>query len=245
MCSGAFYPAVRFVKRDERKYYESLMQYSREHLMLYPYHLQDMLVQGLRVTPFAYYSGMMSDIMYSEKSYDALPNFTAADCLRLMGIGRNQYIELMNQYKSKKFFRRRGIKDLLPSRPVEISHVEPWWEVNIGYVTEDDIRMCTAEEHKTIDTIIDNGKQSAGSINRQIVLKLYNRGLIYFNIPIASTDLIVVPPLQGFVMNRVQGDYFETLLYKIFVSIDEHTHMEELASVLQVDLDLVKVGVVH
>ena len=24
-------------------------------------------------------------------------------------------------------------------------------------------------------------------------------------------------------MNRVLGDYFETLLYKIFVSIDEHT----------------------
>ena len=47
---------------------------------LYPYHLQDMLVQGLRVTPFAYYCGMTFDIMLSEKSYDALPNFTAADC---------------------------------------------------------------------------------------------------------------------------------------------------------------------
>jgi len=44
-------------------------------------------------------------------------------------------------------------------------------------------------------------------------------------------------------MNRVQGDYFETLLYKIFVSIDEHTNIEELSSVLQVDLELVKVGV--
>ena len=53
----------------------------------------------------------------------------------------------------------------------------------------------------------------------------------------------MVPPLQGFVMNRVQGDYFETLLYKIFVSIDEHTNIEELSSVLQVDLELVKVGV--
>ena len=74
--------------------------------------------------------------------------------------------------------------------------------------------------------------------------ELYNRGLIYFNIPIANTDIIVVPPLQGFVMNRVQGDYFETLLYKIFVSIDEHTNIGELASVLQVDLQLVKVGVV-
>lgn len=37
-----------------------------------------------------------------------------------------------------------------------------------------------------------------------------------------------VPPLEGFVMNRVLGDYFETLLYKIFVSIDEHTTVSEV-----------------
>lgn len=72
-------------------------------------------------------------------------------------------------------------------------------------------------------------------------------------------------------MNRVQGDYFETLLYKIFVSIDEQTNVAEvgeddtepalwaharvftdqlicllpprqLANVLEIDLDLVKVG---
>lgn len=66
---------------------------------------------------------------------------------------------------------------------------------------------------------------------------------MYFHIPIADSDIIVVPPLQGFVMNRVQGDYFETLLYKIFVSIDEHTNIAELANVLQIDPDLVKVGV--
>ena len=39
-----------------------------------------------------------------------------------------------------------------------------------------------------------------------------------------------VPPLEGFVMNRVLGDYFETLLYKIFVSIDEHTTVAEVGS---------------
>lgn len=39
-----------------------------------------MLIKGLRVTPFAYYSSMMSTIMQAEKSYDSLPNFTAADC---------------------------------------------------------------------------------------------------------------------------------------------------------------------
>lgn len=39
---------------------------------------------------------------------------------------------------------------------------------------------------------------------------------------------VSVPPLEGFVMNRVQGDYFETLLYKIFVSIDEQTNVAEV-----------------
>lgn len=44
----------------------------------------------------------------------------------------------------------------------------------------------------------------------------------------------VVPPLEGFVMNRVLGDYFETLLYKIFVSIDEHTSIAEVMSVISI-----------
>ena len=75
-----FFIAVRHVKKDERKYYEELLRYSREHLMLYPYHLSDVVVKGLRVTPFAYYTSIMTDIMTQEKSYDSLPNFTAADC---------------------------------------------------------------------------------------------------------------------------------------------------------------------
>jgi len=43
-----------------------------------------------------------------------------------------------------------------------------------------------------------------------------------------SFIFLLVPPLEGFVMNRVMGDYFETLLYKIFVSIDEHTSVAEV-----------------
>ena len=40
-------------------------------------------------------------------------------------------------------------------------------------------------------------------------------------------------------MNRITGDYFETLLYKLFVSIDDRTCLSELASLLQIDLELV------
>lgn len=41
-------------------------------------------------------------------------------------------------------------------------------------------------------------------------------------------------------MNRVSGDYFENLLYKIFVSADEHMTIMELAQMLQINLDTVK-----
>uniref|UniRef100_A0A8C6TME0 Family with sequence similarity 91 member A1 n=1 Tax=Neogobius melanostomus TaxID=47308 RepID=A0A8C6TME0_9GOBI len=231
---------VRHVRKDERKYYEELLKYSRDHLMLYPYHLSDIMVKGLRVTPFSYYIGIMEDIMNSEKSYDSLPNFTAADCLRLLGIGRNQYIDLMNQCRSsKKFFRRKSARDLLPTKPVEIS-VEPWWVAQTGYITEDDIRICSSAEKKAIDKMIDSGPQLAGSMEYNVVLSLYNRGFIYLDVPVSDDSCISVPPLEGFVMNRVQGDYFETLLYKIFVSIDEQTNVAELANVLEIDLDLVK-----
>lgn len=57
---------------------------------------------------------------------------------------------------------------------------------------------------------------------------IFRKGLIYLDVPITAVDRIQVPPLQGFVMNRVLGDYFETLLYKIFVSIDEHTTVGEV-----------------
>ncbi|XP_040044565.1 protein FAM91A1 isoform X1 [Gasterosteus aculeatus] len=231
---------VRHVRKDERKYYEELLKYSRDHLMLYPYHLSDIMVKGLRITPFSYYIGIMEDIMNSEKSYDSLPNFTAADCLRLLGIGRNQYIDLMNQCRSsKKFFRRKSARDLLPAKPVEIS-VEPWWTAQTGYITEDDIRICSPAEKKAIDKMIDSGPQLAGSTEYNVVLSLYNRGFIYLDVPISDDSCISVPPLEGFVMNRVQGDYFETLLYKIFVSIDEQTNVAELANVLEIDLGLVK-----
>ena len=59
----------------------------------------------------------------------------------------------------------------------------------------------------------------------------YRRGLVYFDVPIEEKDNVIVPPLEGFVMNRVLGDYLETLLYKIFVSIDENTSVVEVSRI--------------
>ena len=46
---------------------------------LFPYHLSDVLIRKMRYTPFTYYLLIMQDTMLAEKSYDSLPNFTAAD----------------------------------------------------------------------------------------------------------------------------------------------------------------------
>lgn len=75
-----YHSSVRFVYKDEKKYYEELLTYSRDNLMLYPYHLADVIIKGLRVTPFQYYVFIIESMMDNDKSYDSIPNFTAIDC---------------------------------------------------------------------------------------------------------------------------------------------------------------------
>ena len=75
-------------------------------------------------------------------------------------------------------------------------------------------------------------------------MDLYKKALIYFHLPLDGEDRVAVLPLgEGFVMNRVQGDYFENLLYQIFVSVDERTTLNHLAGVLQIDIEEVKTAI--
>lgn len=135
----------------------------------------------------------------------------------------------MNQHRSsRKLFRRKPPRKLLPTKPTSIS-IEPWFVIQHGYITEEDIGATKPTERKIIDNLIDHGGQAAGTFDYDCVHLLYKKGLIYVDVPIKNEDYIVVPPLEGFVMNRVLGDYFETLLYKIFVSIDEHTSVGEVS----------------
>lgn len=94
-----------------------------------------------------------------------------------------------------------------------------------------------------IDELIDKGPIKACKLDRSALKSLHAKGLIFFDVPIENTDHISVPPLENFVMNRVGGDYFETLLYKIFVSTDERTSIEKLANILEIDIESVKQAV--
>ena len=71
--------------------------------------------------------------MREDLPYDSIPNFTAADAVRVIGVGRNEYIATMVQAKSKKLLWRvnKGIvKDLLPQEPKTLD-ADPWWTVNL------------------------------------------------------------------------------------------------------------------
>ncbi|VDO37350.1 unnamed protein product [Onchocerca flexuosa] len=232
---------VKYVKKNEETYYDILLKYSETHLMLYPYHLSNIVVRELRMTPFSYYINIMTNLMNAEKSYDSLPNFTAADAVRLLGIGRNQYIELMNQNRcNRKLFRKnKSLRELLPAKPVAIN-IEPWWLVAPGSILESDVKLLNKDEKDLLDMLIDEGAQLVGTLDAKLVQKLYNRGLAYLEVPVNDDDYIYVPTLDGFVMNRVLGDYFENLLYQIFIAIDEQTTVRELSETLNIDLQLVK-----
>ncbi|KAJ6641278.1 Protein FAM91A1 [Pseudolycoriella hygida] len=232
---------VRHIFRSEQRYYELLLDKSKSSLCLFPYHLADIVTKGLRVTPFNYYIDVLCLLLKNDKSYDTLPNFTAADCLRVIGIGRNEYLALVSDLKtnSSKIFRKPNPINILPKFPVKVK-IEPWWKVEIGYVLESDIAQVSDAERSLIDDLIDFGSQTAGKLNFFSLNSLYKKGLIYLDVPISGEDCICIPPLRNFVMNRISGDYFENLLYKIFVSADESTTIAELAQMLQINLDTVK-----
>ncbi|KAL0361776.1 UNVERIFIED_CONTAM: protein FAM91A1 [Sesamum radiatum] len=71
----------------EGEYYEEMMRYLRRNLALF------LTTCGL---PNSFYN------VFAEQPYDSIPNFSAADALRLTGIGRNEFIDIMNKCRSKK-----------------------------------------------------------------------------------------------------------------------------------------------
>ncbi|XP_058058144.1 protein FAM91A1 [Anopheles bellator] len=229
------------VTKNEKRYYERLVEVNIEALHIFPYHLADVITKGLRVTPFNYYTDMIVFLLKNDKNYDALPNFTAADCLRVLGVGRNEYLSISSDLKSsspRSFFKKNPYH-FLPKFPRTVT-MHPWWIVEIGHILEKDVENVPIDEITMIDQLIDCGPQTAGTLNLETVQKLYRRGLIYLDVPISGEDRINIPPLRNFVMNRVAGDYFENLLYNVFVTTDEQCTTSELSQILQVPVDTVK-----
>eukprot|EP00698_Gefionella_okellyi_P002063 TRINITY_DN1193_c0_g1_i3.p1 TRINITY_DN1193_c0_g1~~TRINITY_DN1193_c0_g1_i3.p1 ORF type:complete len:676 (-),score=112.74 TRINITY_DN1193_c0_g1_i3:1217-3220(-) len=234
---------VQDIVKDEKTYYSEMIKFLRKNLLLYPYHLADVMVKALGETAFKFYYEMMLDVMLSDRSYDSIPNFTAADALRLLGIGRNQFIDTVNAIRSRGWFmqtkKKSTAKKLLPTKPL-VTPLEHWWEVHISLLSPEDMKELTPDEVKAVSFLRTTGVKRCGELDPDVIYSLYCRGFVYIGVPISDSDCIAVPPLEGFVMNRISGDPFEKVLYKIWVSVDERTTMQQLSHVLSTDIELVK-----
>ena len=117
---------------DEASYYAEMLSTSRERGLLFPYHLAQELSAhaSTRVSPFDYYVEMILDRMRSERSYDTIPSFTAADCVRLVQCGRNEFIHALNNLRSKGWLwkRRRNLmlKQLPVAPPMDLPVLHYW-----------------------------------------------------------------------------------------------------------------------
>lgn len=63
----------------------------------------------------------------------------AADIVRVVGIGRNEYISIMNQCKAKKLLWRVNkaiVKEFLPTEPLPPNTMQPWWIARVVNLSE-------------------------------------------------------------------------------------------------------------
>ena len=273
-----------YVSSDEAAYLEEVLRSSRERCMLYPYHLAADLSRLKQHTPFEYYLEMMYETIRQEKSYDTIPNFTAADCMRLLRVGRNEFLHAMNNCRSKGWMwkrRRALILRQMPARPPDDLPVEHWWhvwatdaapglleaaargraatwslaaaskrmslsattapieaassvEASVGGggrsgeasastssmkgppIEDDDEGAETPRREGTLSLLerdalqallAAGGVKRAGEMERGALAELYAAGAVRYHVPVEEDDRLAVPPLKGFVMNRVGHDY--------------------------------------
>ncbi|KAK1432220.1 hypothetical protein QVD17_09114 [Tagetes erecta] len=234
--------STSFVRKvcKESEYYEDMMRYLRRNLALFPYHLAEYVCRVMRISPFRYYCDMIFEVMKNEQPYDSIPNFSAADALRLTGIGRNEFIDIMNKCRSKKIMWKLNksiAKESLPTYPVDFA-IEPWWGVCLVNFTLEEFKKLSEEESATIDKICKEEANAFILFDPTVIKGLYRRGLVYFDVPVYADDRFKVSRLEGFVSNREQSyeDPIEELLYAVFVVSSENSTVAELATTLQAEL---------
>lgn len=230
----------------EEDYYRGMIESLRNSLSLYPHQLADVIAGRLRVTPFDYYSGMLVEVIRGEQAYDSLPNWTAADCKRVIGVGRNEFINIMNQYRSKGWLskqRRRTTIALLPETPC-CEEICPEWRACCVCVTEEEVLQLDDETANAVQYLMTLPHYSClvTDLGMTLTKSLYKQGLVWLDVPVSLQDRIKILPLHNFVMNKdcTGEDRFEMLLYELLISHDQRSSVEQLAHVLGSPRDMVQ-----
>ncbi|GET86842.1 hypothetical protein, conserved [Leishmania tarentolae] len=271
----AYYRLPEFVRvaMKEEGYYQEMVRYAAEQLQLYPYVHQKSVVLYTKETPLSYYTGIFSQLLKQEQSYDRLPNFTAIDALNLLGIGRNQYLQLTKEVRSKLRWHvnRTYVNEYLPRTLLPSVMVDPFWSLStIDYnadmlkrhfqklSTQDVLlyRMLVSKGTASVPPEVLAGLQLPQSVftkdiiyayelPQEAVLRLYQNGLVFASFEVSPDAHVMVPPLGGnFVMNRTCDHPQELLLYRVLSTVDDRTSLGLLAQLLMLDEEDV-CGAVH
>lgn len=62
---------------------------------------------------------------------------------RVLGVGRNEYIQIINEYRTKGWIakqRRRTARALLPAQPC-CGEIQPWWVIHAVQVDQDELAL--------------------------------------------------------------------------------------------------------
>eukprot|EP00300_Choanocystis_sp_HF-7_P010649 c17062_g1_i2.p1 GENE.c17062_g1_i2~~c17062_g1_i2.p1 ORF type:complete len:725 (+),score=150.44 c17062_g1_i2:26-2176(+) len=234
--------AVRHIMK-ESEFYTLVIENHQETLRVYPYHVADKILRWTKVTSFQFYIDMLENMLKQERAYDTMPNFTACDCLRLVGIGRNEYMDILNKCRGKGWLWNKMsiyIREELPKAPLPITP-QPWWQVRCNFSSTENSKMksdLTSAQQAMLQKIAT--ETTVSSLDLPTVQSLYSQSLVHYMVPIRDTDRVFIPLLRDFVMNRSVDDVLEKSLYRILMFVDEKTTIAEIAQLIGEDLGVVK-----
>ncbi|OMJ66164.1 hypothetical protein SteCoe_37096 [Stentor coeruleus] len=194
---------IRFRGYEYMDFYRDLIRQLRLKLEIFPYHL----CRFLNFTcPFDYYIEMLCDLLRTQKSYDCLPTFTAADILRIVGIHRNSYTELLQKCKDKGWISKisRAIRGMLPKNPLSIP-VEGWWLV-FPLLHKKARKAASKSEvdclHNICKDFANKTSNFAGQYDREALEGLYKAMVVEFDIEIETITFDLVREVKSFLNDR-------------------------------------------
>lgn len=228
-----------------KEYYSELIDYGINNFLVFPYHLikELRLIQNNNfvVTPFTYYIDMLVKVMSSEKSYQSIPNFSAADAKRVTGVGRNEFIDCTNTSHVSSFVslfqkKENQLRDILPKSPAKID-LCGWWKLYTLPANASKLQKLSGSSPAYTKIASEDGSEIR-NYQEADIRNLLNENLLYIEVPLDQNDIIkILPPdPEKFVMNKLGGDYLESLCYKTFILVDQRTTVDELSSLLSVDV---------
>ncbi|CCW70250.1 unnamed protein product [Phytomonas sp. Hart1] len=264
----AYYRLPEYVRAglSEAAYYAQMIEYGGENLQLYPYVHQKRILLYTKKTQLSYYLNMLLELLKKEQNYDQLPNFTALDILRLLRIGRNQFLNITKEVRSKLRWHtnRNYITEHLPTMLASSVEVKPFWRVLVVEKPVDQVRRAcqlhAVEDYTLYQLLFTNRNMAHVSVEalqamgvqrslflrdtifacelpKSPLLRLYRKGFVSFDFNVSPDDRIVVPPLEDFVMNRTCDDPHELLLYRVMSTSDDRTPLHLLSQLLMLDVE--------